>query len=959
MALSKSTSALVLLFLLSFGACLQVHAAVEENAQTVHIKAGDDPDGDDGVDAEAEEDANDAEVEAAHHEDAAAAEEEAEGDIDEVGDEEGQNHEDDDPEDEGEGLGEDEHTAPEEDDEESKPTDGDEEDNRDEDHEESSDEEEEEEEDEHAKEEQEKEDEKLKDEQEEAEEEGSGSDVESEQDEVDSAEDDAANDEAVDEAADDKGGDQQDGAGADADLKSEVEKEEQAENEEKSEEEEEQEKENEDDKNSEEEKEDKQEEKKAAEAAEESSESSSSSDSSSSESSSSSAVAEKKEEVKSALSQTCQACRIVIIGAIRRNTTGLHNPCMGHQATMMPACNAFMAENYNRIMKAVDPNPICVSLGFCSRDEATLASTADKEKAAYSKAANGKLKMESGRVVLSASQAIVRHMRDGTGHRQVRERVPFPTPFEHPPFIHVGLSKSDIEGSDDFRVNIIAENVDRYGFDLAVTTWGKTEMNAVGVDWFAYGKAFAAKGLIRSGRLHATNPTRFEKVVSFPVAFPSKPKVAISFNGIDAVTGRVMRLNVQALDVDKHGFKARFQTWKDSVVRYASVSWVAFANSTKSAAGVHEVNSDVKEFSRFWNPPLGKRVYTKEILFKGKNVKVCRDATGKITKTTEGGAKTVLLEADILAQAVAQLGDAPKSTARDASSTASKCTWVNSTGPGFVGPPGVRTELSKVEFASEKGDRVDIEAIDIDKDGFTLRVQTDKDTRIKQLGINWFAHEKPIEWNTELEKNTLIAESSTSLVGKNVRIAPKNNPMAPGKSCKAILEAKESHGDGFYWVRVGKKTIRVYCDMQQGGWMRVVNIVGTSTAHSNNAHEVDAIELADATKPAKLSDDEINSLDTVGYFRFRCGSYDSLVTNNKKQWTSLLNNNLKWRVSRSRNPDAFTCDATNPGHTFSEEIPTNPAVCKIGYAIYAARSAHDGRGCYHNGWGKSGSVWVQ
>lgn len=932
--------------------------------------------------------------------------------------------------------------------------------------------------------------------------------------------------------------------------------------------------------------------------------------------------------------------------------TDLVEPCKGHSRAMFPACRAFIAENSQRVLKAVDPNEICVLLQSCTRDEAALAAAADDEAAAVAAGSDDKMKIESGTLVVSAADQIAQHLRDGEGPRQTRMRIAFPTPYSFAPFVHLGISSWDVQNYDDVRVRAEAQNIDRYGFDVQVSTWKNAKVDSIAIDWIAYGKSLAAKGLVRSGRLHATNPTSFERKIQFPVEFKNLPEVTISITGIDALSGRNVRAEVSAAEVTVSGFTARFRTWDNSQVRWVSISWMAFDSpGSMTRTGIMSVTDADQSFKKMWVPPLGERVFTRHIDFtkarrvcgpaakvevakavsdvgkavtnilndkepgspsssstttppppsspssssssssvsssreadssgssaststssthsssassagfdhrdgdaenpelhrvsrsesrsdraqdfvdqrdaardmerenesrqtlmdllweesgrgeakegeeregpgdkstrdeentterdegqrdptagrdEGKessrdredrenrpdaSVSVDKDAkdvhgaldsilgggsgdkqkdsekdvhgaldnivaggtgkegangpaqggatkdekdahgaldniiaggtgkegasgpakdvkdvhtaldnivsggTGKEGENGPGAALTAAAEA---ARAKEQGLPAPASAAAPPTEV---CTEVrDAAGVEFVGPPGVRLELAKFDFASNVGARVQLKARDVSATGFTLEVRTWADTRIKELNVQWIAHERPVNWDPRTE-----AKAEGEGATKEIRAAAEdagNTEANPGKSCKDILTKKKGMKDGVYWISPTGTPVQVFCDMANGGWTRVVNLLGGSYFHADQEEAVEVQGLKDTDVGAKLSDSDINAIKTAGYFRFQCGgSYDSFVTNSGKTWTSKLSNSFSWLTSRDRNPEAFSCKASLADHVFGEKASTDPR-CRQGYTMYAASSAEEGRGCYVDGkgWGQSGSLWV-
>ncbi len=54
-------------------------------------------------------------------------------------------------------------------------------------------------------------------------------------------------------------------------------------------------------------------------------------------------------------------------------------------------------------------------------------------------------------------------------------------------------------------------------------------------------------------------------------------------------------------------------------------------------------------------------------------------------------------------------------------------------------------------------------------------------------------------------------------------------------SCLAILNASESTGSGFYWIKPSTTAYQVYCDMDNGGWTRLNNNISTSSTAFNGS----------------------------------------------------------------------------------------------------------------------------
>lgn len=75
----------------------------------------------------------------------------------------------------------------------------------------------------------------------------------------------------------------------------------------------------------------------------------------------------------------------------------------------------------------------------------------------------------------------------GSGQREHRHQVVFPSPFQSAPVVHVGLSMWDIERGENQRVDLRAEEVTAKGVVIVFATWGNTHIARIRADWLAIG----------------------------------------------------------------------------------------------------------------------------------------------------------------------------------------------------------------------------------------------------------------------------------------------------------------------------------------------------------------------------------------------------------------------------------------------------------------------------------------
>lgn len=81
--------------------------------------------------------------------------------------------------------------------------------------------------------------------------------------------------------------------------------------------------------------------------------------------------------------------------------------------------------------------------------------------------------------------------------------------------------------------------------------------------------------------------------IKFSKAFKKAPTVVVWLTGLDEEKGRGLRINAYATDVTATGFKIHADCWNQSVLYWASLSWIAFSEDTGIVSGSYRVDIGV------------------------------------------------------------------------------------------------------------------------------------------------------------------------------------------------------------------------------------------------------------------------------------------------------------------------------------------------------------------------------
>lgn len=195
----------------------------------------------------------------------------------------------------------------------------------------------------------------------------------------------------------------------------------------------------------------------------------------------------------------------------------------------------------------------------------------------------------------------------------------------------------------------------------------------------------------------------------------------------------------------------------------------------------------------------------------------------------------------------------------------------------------------------------------------------------------------------------------------------------PFGSCSDIYIAKGGNvPDGEYDIVVGGETVSVYCDMKNGGWTRVINVLSTTPQADYVKSTAVNAGYTSASSMYKLSDDQINLIAASGGVKdylYVCGDEVEFVTRvqGDGNWTSLRNQG-GWVIDRDMDGQ-YDCTADRPNYIFADYqvsgwsgSPLHDGNdCSTGLHSNFGESSTN-TGCYManvgNGWANAASIWV-
>lgn len=158
--------------------------------------------------------------------------------------------------------------------------------------------------------------------------------------------------------------------------------------------------------------------------------------------------------------------------------------------------------------------------------------------------------------------------------------IPFASPYPVAPGLPIGLNMLDIPNADNIRVSATADNIRADRFEVGIKTWANPIVRDGGCTWL---EVEASDPDFQFGKFDTTEDypwteqhTHHTRVITFPRPYHTPPKVVVWLTTIDMCFGHDWRVRAYETNVTAKGFTLHIDTWGDSVLYFATATWVAY-----------------------------------------------------------------------------------------------------------------------------------------------------------------------------------------------------------------------------------------------------------------------------------------------------------------------------------------------------------------------------------------------
>ncbi|EOD47349.1 uncharacterized protein JDV02_000097 [Neofusicoccum parvum] len=171
--------------------------------------------------------------------------------------------------------------------------------------------------------------------------------------------------------------------------------------------------------------------------------------------------------------------------------------------------------------------------------------------------------------------------------------------YNEVPQLPMGLTSLDIDQKANIRIRAFSSDATQEKFKVSLDSWADTVLYSASLTWLERSNSrfdYLQTGTYNTQETRPWNSPQLtpSKRINFAKPFSSPPKVVTFLQSLDMDHSRNWRIRVYATDVDTNGFTVHADSWGDSILYSAGVTWLAYPADQPGVASGKFNTQDVR-----------------------------------------------------------------------------------------------------------------------------------------------------------------------------------------------------------------------------------------------------------------------------------------------------------------------------------------------------------------------------
>ncbi|KAI8650653.1 ZnMc domain-containing protein [Fusarium keratoplasticum] len=178
----------------------------------------------------------------------------------------------------------------------------------------------------------------------------------------------------------------------------------------------------------------------------------------------------------------------------------------------------------------------------------------------------------------------------------------YQTKYDAVPEIPLGITSLDISKDANIRIRALANDPTTEKFKASLQSWADTTLYSASMTFLEKSSRFSyiQTGVYNTQETRPWNQPQLtqSKRINFKTPFKSPPKVITWLQSLDMDKKKNWRIKVYPTDIDAKGFTIHADSWADSILYSAGVTWLAYPADQQGVASGKFSTQDVRPWDK-------------------------------------------------------------------------------------------------------------------------------------------------------------------------------------------------------------------------------------------------------------------------------------------------------------------------------------------------------------------------